>query len=961
MPEFPSAPFGSFPPSKKVLPEVAKIRRAIQHGALEQRGKLIEKLGSLAASYATEGRFDDSLKAFDEIIGLTETLLEEGNPQITERMLKAVFPIAVMARIRRVQHDDLSMHYEDAFFHRTKKCMEMLPEQEFLGIKNEWATVIHQRAEILRKNQSHIAAIALLDESLAMFEPLLEPESEQYSELKPILENYRSRGLWKLDIGDSESGIADLLHYEKLAQSANAVLERNLAVTRERNSSAGIMQNGKMVLRISAEDLVEFYASSSFQEDRYNAMLRLANAYVARADKEKAFEYFDKALAVTQVDETVREHAGFLYCSAPMDIPCRKGHVLVQFHRFEEALEQFDLAMENVKELLQLDRDEFLADLENSFAEISRARAGALRNLGRLEEAKAAVETARQLFAQVLRTVELAHADEDGDDGTLDFSQVPFLQTLPGGSRPGSVGGTATGPGARLFGGKEPDDNPLSMKNLLAGSARRAQQPLRKMVSGGVELDERKIYLQSGALHNEAMMEVERARIEMNAGHWRKALRHLLKARFVIDSPIIVSFPEAKRNILNVYSAIAKVYMFLKEYDKSQTWYERTLKFARKLLDEGEHDTRNFQWGAWLGLGDLHSEQKQHDKALVEYNTAFTMQVRMSEELEAALEGLDREHLRVHDNQKLMPLAALYQAQVETIRGIENQIFALNTPDQAESWARIERETFEKFRALLLQPEQSDMDYSWTIASCAVMLRWAGEEEKYRELSESWIARHKDSFKTEDEARAYLNDAMATRLKDLYALTDFHDGSRLCSRAYLLISRGQFREAYETAKVFRSFLVHEQEQEQHQNPPLIKREFLARHLAMLDDYVRIFRDHVEIDEEESVFRNHPYNPDEVRAILDIIEEEEAEAIKEDEPDEDENAALYERDFDDAMSNDGMLFKMLDAYSGNHFADEMLAASDRRHGTMQYAKAKVGRNDPCPCGSGKKYKKCCMGK
>ena len=23
--------------------------------------------------------------------------------------------------------------------------------------------------------------------------------------------------------------------------------------------------------------------------------------------------------------------------------------------------------------------------------------------------------------------------------------------------------------------------------------------------------------------------------------------------------------------------------------------------------------------------------------------------------------------------------------------------------------------------------------------------------------------------------------------------------------------------------------------------------------------------------------------------------------------------------------------------------------------------KVGRNDPCPCGSGKKYKQCCMGK
>jgi hypothetical protein len=26
----------------------------------------------------------------------------------------------------------------------------------------------------------------------------------------------------------------------------------------------------------------------------------------------------------------------------------------------------------------------------------------------------------------------------------------------------------------------------------------------------------------------------------------------------------------------------------------------------------------------------------------------------------------------------------------------------------------------------------------------------------------------------------------------------------------------------------------------------------------------------------------------------------------------------------------------------------------------HADRKVGRNDPCPCGSGKKYKKCCLG-
>ena len=30
-------------------------------------------------------------------------------------------------------------------------------------------------------------------------------------------------------------------------------------------------------------------------------------------------------------------------------------------------------------------------------------------------------------------------------------------------------------------------------------------------------------------------------------------------------------------------------------------------------------------------------------------------------------------------------------------------------------------------------------------------------------------------------------------------------------------------------------------------------------------------------------------------------------------------------------------------------------------TYRRAMPKVGRNDPCPCGSGKKYKNCCMGK
>jgi uncharacterized protein len=32
--------------------------------------------------------------------------------------------------------------------------------------------------------------------------------------------------------------------------------------------------------------------------------------------------------------------------------------------------------------------------------------------------------------------------------------------------------------------------------------------------------------------------------------------------------------------------------------------------------------------------------------------------------------------------------------------------------------------------------------------------------------------------------------------------------------------------------------------------------------------------------------------------------------------------------------------------------------ERRRGTRRRSAAKIGRNEPCPCGSGKKFKKCC---
>ncbi|GHU77299.1 hypothetical protein FACS1894188_11300 [Clostridia bacterium] len=44
--------------------------------------------------------------------------------------------------------------------------------------------------------------------------------------------------------------------------------------------------------------------------------------------------------------------------------------------------------------------------------------------------------------------------------------------------------------------------------------------------------------------------------------------------------------------------------------------------------------------------------------------------------------------------------------------------------------------------------------------------------------------------------------------------------------------------------------------------------------------------------------------------------------------------------------------------GKHGLGEYMMSTQKRHEAMNPGTYKVGRNDPCPCGSGKKYKKCC---
>ena len=55
------------------------------------------------------------------------------------------------------------------------------------------------------------------------------------------------------------------------------------------------------------------------------------------------------------------------------------------------------------------------------------------------------------------------------------------------------------------------------------------------------------------------------------------------------------------------------------------------------------------------------------------------------------------------------------------------------------------------------------------------------------------------------------------------------------------------------------------------------------------------------------------------------------------------------------------FKAALAGCGEHPVDSAPRAVRQGPPPIRSTQAKVGRNDPCPCGSGKKYKQCCLNK
>jgi peptide deformylase len=74
--------------------------------------------------------------------------------------------------------------------------------------------------------------------------------------------------------------------------------------------------------------------------------------------------------------------------------------------------------------------------------------------------------------------------------------------------------------------------------------------------------------------------------------------------------------------------------------------------------------------------------------------------------------------------------------------------------------------------------------------------------------------------------------------------------------------------------------------------------------------------------------------------------------------EDEIFVAYYSSESNEMGNDGLTAIAIQ-HEMDHFSGTLIIDSDIKSEPIVRSEAKVGRNDPCPCRSGKKYKKCCL--
>ena len=359
------------------------------------------------------------------------------------------------------------------------------------------------------------------------------------------------------------------------------------------------------------------------------------------------------------------------------------------------------------------------------------------------------------------------------------------------------------------------------------------------------------------------------------------------------------------------------------------------------MIDEGNLEFRESRCETEEGLANLFSVACEPEKSFAKFEQAFKDRSSLIEMMEDDLKGFDREQLRVQDNQRLMPIAKLLKSQVQTARSIEEQLCELGRMDEALAWGRREMNVFEQMRGMLLHPEHADPDYLDTAVSLASLLILLKRGEEADSLMEIWTRKLVDEHgEALEDAKYRVDHGVMERLHHLLGDADFRTEKRLVKLAMKFRDKGEPSHSKLLLDISRSRIQGWMEAEEN------------RHRLVRLFWEKMIRT---VDSELEAVNAEMANPS---------------GRNRDDDDEDDEYLKYERDFVSASENSETMLQLLSEISGKTLTAKDKENYDRQmrnaasgtsttSSSLHNTGAPVGRNDPCPCGSGKKYKKCCL--
>jgi hypothetical protein len=904
--------------SVKLDRELEDLRLQVKEGKDDKREELLAKFADALNTYTRTMQFDETINTMYEMLELGKKLAENGK---TTNFGDYAVRIGQAISTTQFMSDRNHNPYKrvEEMFNIVQQWMLLVPAREFEKHINEWARNIHEYVKFLiDKKHQYQKALDLIDDTITKLESKLNTRSTKFVEWQALFNSYHLKGELHHNLKDESASLQNYLRYDELADKAHDVLMRN-----KPNTPVPISQgSGHKIFIANGEDdnMSTLIAARGFQEDRQQAMFKIGNLYEDIHDITNASKYYDKAARVARIAlENDMMHHRFL---VPILLAAKPRS---QFYK-----------------------------------------ARLYAQIGDLENATKFLEDAEKEIMSILK--------EHLKDEDFEINEFEKLQK--------EINDLQKKYNIKI----DPDLANAVKKKYETISFNESKDKLMDKVTDALNM---KLFESTALLAS--------GQTAFMRKNYKSAIFDMLRARNILDSQVLQTDLIASRsNLLIACAILAKSYTVLGDPTTAVKWSRRGLaqlevlekKFAE--LEASPRKTQRQEYEAHTlkqvdinlvsGLGrEVESEVnialEQYEKAIDALKQLYEFRKSRSERKKS--EANKSKDMEARDD--YVEMVAEYV--IKPILAIEECYCSLGQFDNAIKWCNTETETYAALCTYaseilpIANIFRSKADFSLT-----ALLLCAGKIEQadaiIEQIAQKFVNSGVDS--NIELAKERVDSFVALRRSMLMSMTEFREERLTLIQARKLTST----QPDEAAKLFNEVL---QKLETKRKNAENEHRIIRKQWDMLIKYTNIALDFCNGNENEwdNLESIRPDNDDKLKYLRTEEKEIDLEQLllrhhdltfdfsesDEEDPDGiDEEIEKVNYDFEYAHENP--VAPEFAFFPDNEKEQQAKRISKIKEALYKHEQNeveqlkknggnKVGRNDPCPCGSGKKYKKCCM--